>query len=233
MQTEEQKTKEAPKAPEPVEEEWTGRGLSPKQQERKTELLAKKAAREKRHEKPTKADQKELDELLAVEKAEHDRQAIIHKLASNADTYGRKEVARIRRTVTDRVKQIHQEETVEISGITKIYKEGRADLEREMKAAMQRVQEQHNKAMANLKAEEEKDLAEVRARYKSGYDQASEEIDSGTDAVAQEVSSFVADIQELELEQLQALQNDGILQNGSRKSATFIVVPGTPDKKPA
>lgn len=226
MQTEEQKPKE-----EPVEEEWTGRGLSPKQQELKQKLQRKKD--KDYNKKLPKAEQTQLDELLAVEKAEHDRQAAIHRLSSAADTYGRKEVARIRREVTDRVKKLDQEEKTEVAGVQKIYQKGRAEMEREMKAAMRRVQEQHNKAMAELKAEEEKDLAEVRTRYKSGYDQASDEINAGVDSVTQEVAGFVADIQELELEQLQKLQTDGILQNGSRKSATFIVVPGTPDKKPA
>jgi hypothetical protein len=214
-----------------VEEKWEGRGLSPKQQEQKDKLQRKKD-RDPNKGLP-KALQKELDELLAIEKAERDRQGIIHKLASSADTYGRKEIGRIKRAVTDRVKKIGEDESTETAGVRKIYKKGRADLEREMKAAMQRVQEQHNAAMKTMAEEEEKDLAEVRARYKAGYDQAREEIDTGTDAVAREVSSFVADIQELELEQLQKLQAEGILQNGNRKSASFIVVPGSPDKTPA
>jgi len=227
VQTEEQKPPEEA----PAEEAWEGRGLSPKQEEQKQKLLRKRERDPNK--KLPKAFQKELDELLAIEKAEYDRQAAIHRLSSDADTYGRKEIGRIKREVTDRVKKLNQEETTEVSGILKIYKKSRGEMEREMKAAMQRVQEQHNKVMAELKAEEEKDLAEARARYKGGYDQASSDIEHGTNAVTTEVAEFIRDIQGLELPQLQTLLTDGILQNGSRKSATFIVVPGAPDKKSA
>lgn len=224
MQTKEQKEK-------PVAEEWTGRGLSPKQMEQKQKLQQQKARDPNK--KLPKAFVEKLDELLAIEKAEYDRQAAIHKLSSAADTYGRKETARIRRAVTDRVKEINKKERVEVGGIQKIYKKGRAELEKGMKAAMRRVQEQHNKAMAEMEAEEEKNLAEVRGRFKEGYDQASSDIECDTNAVAITVATFIEDIQDLELEQLQVLETDGVLQNGSNENATFIVVPGAPEAKPA
>lgn len=225
MQAEQQKTEEAPR-PTP-EEELTTRGLLPDEEERHKELLAKKAQKEKRHEKLSKADARELDALTTIKQLEYDRQAAIHKLSETADKFGRKKIGAIRRDVTGQVKALSDAEHTEAAGIKKIYTKGQAEMVKEMKAAMQRVQETHNKALADLQAQRELDEEEVRQRYRKQYDGHEAQMKADEDEASALVADFIRDIQELELEQLQELVKTGIVQvGGNRKNRDYLVVPG-------
>lgn len=218
MQTETSSTEEEIQVP-------PHRGLDEKEQERKKALQAKKA---KAHDRLPAKEDEELTALLQVEKQEHDRQAAIHKLIEQADKYGRKEIGRVRKEITDRVKALHEDERTELAGVEQIYRKSRTDMEKEMKAAMQRIQEQHNQMMGELQAGHDKDVAAVRDRYRDGYKTAEVDIDTEIDRVASLVTSFNDMVQGLELPQLQKLQAEGILQlNGNSKGGDFLVVPGS------
>jgi hypothetical protein len=217
----EQQTEEAPQ---PREEP---RGLLPEEEQRKQELLAKQAKKAQRHEKLTKAEDKELEALLTIERLEQERQAAIHRLSSTADTYGRKEIGRIKREVTDQVKELHADEQATTAGIMKIYRKGMAELDKETKAAMQRIQEQHNKMLQAIKNERDKDERAVREGYRKQYEELESQMDADTNQVSDLVASFILDIKDLELEQLQELLRSGIVQIGGGKERDYLVVPGT------
>lgn len=224
MQVEEQNTEGAQQ---PTPEEET-RGLLPKEEERKKELVAKKAQKEKRHERLTKVEAKELEALLTIEKLEYDRQAAIHKLSETADTFGRRAIGQIKRTVTDQVKQLHVDEKTETAGIFKIYRRGMAEADKELKTTMQKIQERHNELLGKFKRERDKDEGEIRARYRKEYDGHEAQMTADMDEVAALVSDFLRDIRGMELEPLQELLRAGIVQvGGNDKNRDYLVVPGS------
>lgn len=218
-----------PETPRPTsEEELTTRGLLPDEEKRKQELLEKKAKKEKHHERLSKAEDKELEALLTIEKLEHERMAAIHKLSETADTYGRKEITRIKREITDQVKELHADEQTVTAGIFKIYKKGMGELDKETKAAMQRIQEQHNTMLKQLTDKRDADVRDVRDGYRKQYDEREAQMSADTNQVSDLVAAFIADIQELELEQLKELATAGITQVGGQgKDKDYLVVPGT------
>jgi len=201
------------------------RGLDEKEQARKKELQTKKA---KAYDKLPKKEEEELVELLAVEKAEHDRQAAIHRLTEGADKYGRKTIGQVQREVTDRVKSFNEDEKTEIAGVMAIYTKGRKDVEKETKAAMQRIQEQHNETMAALQKNYERDTEEVRSRYRTQYLEAENELTTRVEQIANQVGAFSEEIKNLDLPQLETLLKDGILPHSpDPNTEDFLVVPGS------
>jgi len=217
---------------EPVQNETTEeelpppprRGLTEKEQERKKELQTKKA---KAHDKLPKKEEEELVELLAAEKAEHDRQAAIHRLTEAADKYGRKTIGQVQREVTDRVKVFGEDEKKEIAGVNQIYASGRKEMEKETKAAMQKIQERHNEGMAALQRSLEESAAEVRERYRGHFIVAEAELNRRTEEIANQIGSFTEEIKALELPQLETLLKDGLLPYSSSPGTEgFLVVPG-------
>lgn len=213
-------------APQP-DEELSTRGLLPDEEKRKQELLAKQAKKEKHREKLTKAETKELEALLTIESLEKERQAAIHRLSSGADTYGRKEIGRIKREITDQVKELHQDEQTVVDGIMKIYRKGVADADKTLRRTMQKMQEDHNKLLKQFKDKRDEDERDVRAGYRKQYEELELQMNADTDQVANLVASFVQDIKELELGQLQELLKAGIIQIGGGKERDYLVVPGT------
>jgi len=209
---------------EPTTTETPQRGLLPKQAERLVELQAKATKKERHKEELPAREALELKKLEAVDGAEKSRQGLIHRLAEAADKFGRKEITVITRAVTDQVKVINTEETTEIGGLQRIYSKGEADMEREMRAAMQRIQESHNKAIKDLSDNFDKDSASVRAIYKGRYDDASALLKERTEGSSELVAHFISAVQGLEVEQLETLRKDGVLQIGEE----FLVVPGVP-----
>jgi hypothetical protein len=196
-----------------------------KPKESRKEILLRKKA--KNHDRLPPALQEELDEILAAEKAAHDHAALVHTLSANADKWGRKEIGVIKREVTDRVRVFGGKENTETTGVQKIYAKGKADMEREMKATMQQVQETHNKGLKALKEQLEKDLASVRERYSGQYKEAEFEIRDRTDQTLNLVGDFTAALPDLTLEQLKELSDKGVLQVTDTEC---LVVPGETQK---
>jgi hypothetical protein len=220
MQTEDQKAVE--KKPEP-----------PKKPERpkvsrKDELLAKKAHAERKHSKLTKAEQKELDEILEQEKLERERGAIIHKLSEAATKYERKEGGKIRREVTDRVKVFSKDEDRELGEVRTAIKAERKAAKKAVDDAVQALQSDLKKAMTALDAKEHQEVTEVQAKYRTQYDDASSQIEHDIRNVEATVRYFKDELQHLTLDQLRTLQKDGVVEVGKVKgNPDYLVAPGT------
>lgn len=194
---------------------------------RKEQLLAKKA---KNHDRLPKKEQEELDEILAAEKAEHDRAAVLHRLSSAADTYGRKSIARRTREVTDKVKSFAGEEQKEVEQQLRARKTAAEAARDAAKREMKRVQEELNAKLKQVESDSDGEISHIRLKYRDQYREAESEIQGHTDDVTTEVAEFVETIQSLDLERLLELEKQGTVQLPSDSASTiFLVVPGRPD----
>jgi hypothetical protein len=209
----------------PQEEAKPSPKPEPKEEVPRKEVLLKKKA--KNHDKLPPSEQRELDAILAEEALAHEHGALIHKLSESADKYGRKQIGAIKKEITSRVGDLHAQERVEVDGVLKIYRKGMADADKELKATMQKIQEQHNKLLAEFKSERDKDENVVRSGYREKYDEAELEMDDECEKVHTLVASFIEDIQQLSIEQLRELNTAGIVQVTGGKNRDYLVVPGT------
>lgn len=187
---------------------------------RKEFLLRKKA---KNHDHLPPALQEELDEILAQEKAEHDHAALVHKLVSSADTWGRKEINTIKREVTDRVRVFGSKDSEETKKQLQVYQRAKKEIEQKAKREMQDVQERLNAALAKLRSENDEAVAQIREKYHGQYRVAEAEITERVDRTLSLVADFTAVVPSLTLEQLEELSSTGILQVGE---GDFLVTPG-------
>jgi hypothetical protein len=202
-------------------EQSNSKAVKAEPEESRKDFLLKKKAKNRDHLPP--ALQQELDEILAEEKAIHDRAALLHTLSQDADTWGRKEIGRIRKEVTNLVKKIKVEETIEVSGIMKEYKENRSKIEKTMRNAMRAVQEAHNTAMEELTREEDASLKEARSRFSGAYAEAEAEISDRVEQTLSLIDDFTSSLPALTLDQLTELSISGVAQV---KKGDFLVIPG-------
>lgn len=220
MQTEEQKS-EAPAEKPPEKPEKPERS-------RKEELLMKQSLSKRRGDKLTKAEQKELEAILEEEKLEHERGAIIHKLTESALKYQRKESGKIKREVTDRVREFSGQESAELAQVRKAIKEERKTAQKAVDEAIAALQKDLKAALSALDKKEAEETAEVQAKYRSQYDDAAAQIEHDVTNVETTIRLFKDDVQNLTLDQLRTLQKDGVVEVGKVKGQPdYLVAPGT------
>jgi hypothetical protein len=207
-----------------INEALGNRGLDGEEIKRLQELRDKGVSK---HKKLTKEEKTELAALEAVDSAERKRRALVHKLVSGADAYGRKCVTSITRRITDRVKALKEEETVLVSDLSKAHKKAKTEAEKRMKKAMQRVQEEHNKTIKGLEDDYAREVASIRKRFGEDYAAAQLQLSDDIDASVEHVAAFAKDVAELEIDQLEKLQKEGVLQvERVGGTCTFLTVPG-------
>lgn len=203
-------------------------GLSQKEQERKAELSTKK---KKAHDRLPKEEEEELATLLSTEDHERRRRALIHRLAEEADKYGRKEAEKLKREITDRVAVFSKTEGEEKTIIAAEHRRALNEAEKAMKAAMRQVQEQYSTQRKEENQVFDVAMAETRARHRKKYDDAELEMATRLGELSNQVGSFTVDIQELELDQLEILYRDGVIKMGDQAGGeNYLVVPGASTK---
>lgn len=138
-----------------------------------------------------------------------ERGALIHDLSSAADTYAVKEVAKIVRRITDRVKDFSQIESDEVKKVTSTFEQ---DLRRAKKATNKAIiilNEDLAKIRAELEERKAESIKEVNSRYKAMYDEAEKELKDERDRVEFIVRNFKLVIEGLKLEKLRELAGSG------------------------
>lgn len=164
--------------------------------------------------KRTKKQKDKLAALVAEKKAEEHRGALVHKLVERADKWGRREIRKVRRAVTDEVSIFSKEEAGEVRAESESYAAKLRNSKKGAAAEMQMIQVRLNDDLALLTQDHNEAAEAIRGQFRERYRRAEDDIDFRAEEIALTVGYFTEFLADLTAEQLEELHKEGTLQVG-------------------
>jgi hypothetical protein len=210
--------------------------------EPQAEVKEEKSKIEPKEEKPPKTDRERYDEiqakpvhkrtmkekefmveferLLAIERKHG---ALLSKVTEQAITFKNRECNKVRRRITDKVKELGPREHEGIQGFMQLKKRELKDLDLMERKVAKRIKDRFDKRRAEIISRRDKDISDARAGVQEQYKEFEQELSDSLAELDQAVTDFLDAIQVLGDEQLEKLlKGDPVALDGG----DYIVLPG-------
>ena len=185
-----------------------------------------KQIRGKREHEVTRRDKKVLAYADKLKQKEHRRSALIHKLAEQADKWGRKTISACKAEVGSAVQELDRKQLV----LVKEVKDLQARKEKALRAACQKsiqaIQDKLQRDLEALQKQTDKGLDKISTEYAPAFEACADRESTEIDGISNRVGSFTGCLESLSLEQLEELEKKGQTTACIDGIANTVKVPG-------